>query len=86
LRLVTVYARPGCHLCEQALAVVERVRVRVPFELEQRDIETDDRWFKAYLERIPVVAIDGQERFELFVDEAAFELELRRIGPGPSVE
>jgi glutaredoxin len=69
---VVVYGRPGCHLCEQALAVVERVRVRVPFALEQRDIEADDELFKRYLERIPVVAIDGTEAFELFVDETEF--------------
>jgi len=69
---VVVYGRPGCHLCEQALAVIERVAARVPFVLEQRDIEADDELFKRYLERIPVVEIDGAEAFELFVDEQAF--------------
>ena len=66
---VVIYGRPGCHLCDDALAVIERVRSRVPFRLEQRDIESDDAWFKRYLERIPVVEIDGHEAFELFVDE-----------------
>lgn len=76
---VTFYDRPGCHLCEEALAVVSRVRLRVGFTLQQRNIETDDRWMLDYLERIPVVVIDGQERFELFVDERAFELALRAV-------
>lgn len=76
---VTFYDRPGCHLCEEALAVVSRVRERVGFTLQQRNIETDDRWMLDYLERIPVVVIDGQERFELFVDERAFELALRAV-------
>jgi glutaredoxin len=76
---VTVYGRPGCHLCDEALAVVDRVRTRVPFALEQRNIETDDRWMLAYLERIPVIAIDGLERFELFVDEREFEVALRSV-------
>jgi hypothetical protein len=78
-RSVTLYGRPGCHLCEEALAVVDRVRARVPFVLEQRDIETDDRWMVAYLERIPVIMIDGLERFDLFVDEREFEDALRFV-------
>jgi len=75
---VTLYGRPGCHLCDQALIVIERVRARVPFALEQRDIEADAELFTRYLERIPVVAIDGVEAFELFVDEHEFERALAK--------
>jgi glutaredoxin len=70
---VTLYGRPGCHLCEDARIVLERVRTRTPFTLVERDIETDDALFRAYLERIPVVLIDGREAFELFVEETEFE-------------
>jgi hypothetical protein len=66
-----VYSRPGCHLCEEALAVVQRVRADVPFELDERDIEADDALLRAYLERIPVVVVDGEELFDFFVDEDA---------------
>ncbi|MGH3048952.1 MAG: glutaredoxin family protein [Gaiellaceae bacterium] len=76
---VILYGRPGCHLCEDALAVIERLRARVPFTLEQRDIETDDAWFERYLERIPVVEIDGEVMFELFVDERRLERRLSRV-------
>jgi len=76
---VTIYLRAGCHLCEDALAVIERVRTRVPFALEQRDIESDDELFKRYLERIPVVTIGGEEVFELFVDEQQLERRLSRV-------
>ncbi|HEX3804396.1 MAG TPA: glutaredoxin family protein [Solirubrobacteraceae bacterium] len=76
---VVVYGRPGCHLCEEALVVIERVRKRVPFALEQRDIEADDELFKRYLERIPVVEIDRGEVFELFVDETEFEQALAKV-------
>jgi glutaredoxin len=76
---VILYGRPGCHLCDDALALIERVRARVPFELEQRDIESDDEWFKRYLERIPVVEIDGEVLFELFVDERQLERRLSRV-------
>jgi glutaredoxin len=75
---VVAYGRPGCHLCEEALAVIEEVGARVAFELEQVDIESDDALFKRYLERIPVVVIDGRETFELFVDSVAFEQALAK--------
>jgi len=74
LREVTLYGRPGCHLCDDARVVLERVRAELPFAFVERDIESDDALFKAYLERIPVVALDGEELFDFFVDEA----ELRR--------
>ena len=76
---VVIYGRPGCHLCDEALVVIERVRARMPFALEQRDIESDDELFKRYLERIPVVEIDGVEAFELFVDEHEFERALAKV-------
>ena len=71
---IVLYGRPGCHLCDDARLVLERVRAELPFALVERDIERDDDLFKAYLERIPVIALDGEELFEHFVDEG----ELRR--------
>jgi glutaredoxin len=71
---ITLYSRPGCHLCDDARAVLERLRGELPFTLTERDIERDPELHRAYLERIPVVAIDGEEVFDFFVDEA----ELRR--------
>jgi len=65
---VVLYGRPGCHLCDDAREILLRVRSEHPFVLQERDIERDDALFAAYLERIPVVTIDGEEAFELFVD------------------
>ena len=65
---VVLYSRPGCHLCDEARAVLEAERARTPFDLEEIDIETDDELVKEYGIRIPVVAIDGVERFEIAVD------------------
>ena len=67
---VTLFGRPGCHLCDDARAVLERVRAELPFTLVERDIEADDATFKAYLERIPVILLDGEELYDFFVDEA----------------
>ena len=71
MRTVTLYAREGCHLCDDARAVLERVRASHPFRLDEVDIEADDVLHARYLERIPVVALDGEELFEYFVDEEA---------------
>jgi glutaredoxin len=73
---VTLYSRPGCHLCDEAREQLERLRAKAPFELVEVDIERDDRLHARYLERIPVVAVDGEEVFDYFVDEEAL---LRRI-------
>jgi glutaredoxin len=70
VRTVTLYGRPGCHLCDDARAVLERLRAQRPFELREVDIESDDELHARYLERIPVVALDGEELFDFFVDEA----------------
>jgi glutaredoxin len=71
MRTVTLYARAGCHLCDEARAALERVRARHPFQLDEVDIESDDALLKRYLERIPVIALDGEELFDYFVDEEA---------------
>jgi glutaredoxin len=75
VKTVTLYSRPGCHLCEEARAALERVRAVAPFVLREVDIETDDALHARYLERIPVVALDGAELFDYFVDEET----LRRL-------
>jgi glutaredoxin len=81
-REVVLYGRPGCHLCDDARVVLERVRAELPFDLRERDIERDERLLRAYLERIPVVAIDGEEVFDLFVDEGELRRRLAYTGPG----
>jgi glutaredoxin len=83
VRTVTLYGRPGCHLCDDAREVLERLRARLPFTLEERDITTDDDLHRRYLERIPVIALDGEELFDLFVDEPALAKRLRDAERAP---
>jgi glutaredoxin len=73
---VVLYGREGCCLCDEARHVLLRVRERCPFEFQERDIDADEELLRAYLERIPVVVVDGIEAFELFVDEAELERRL----------
>jgi glutaredoxin len=67
---VTVYSTPDCHLCSDAMATLERLRGELGFQLQERDITSDEVLLRAYFERIPVVALDGEELFDFFVDEA----------------
>ena len=76
---VTLYGKPGCHLCEEARAVIARVRESHEFDLEEVDITLDPGVFRRYGERIPVVAVDGVERFEFFVDPAELTRSLDRV-------
>lgn len=73
MRRLTLYGRPGCHLCDDAQVVLDRVGH--PYELV--DIEHDGDLLKRYLERIPVVALDGEELFDFFVDERALRARLQ---------
>jgi glutaredoxin len=78
---VVLFSRPGCHLCDEARTVLERVRSTHPFALEERNIDEDDDLLRRYLERIPVVTVDGRECFEFFVDEAKLRVQLGgRVG------
>jgi glutaredoxin len=78
--VVTLYGRPGCHLCDDALAVLERIRAQHPFAIVTVNIEDDDALLRAYLERIPVVALDGEEVYDYYVDEQDLRARLARVG------
>ena len=74
---VVLYGRDGCHLCDDAREALRRVQAREPFELTEVDIEADDDLHARYLERIPVVVLDGEELFDYFVDERELVARLR---------
>jgi glutaredoxin len=84
MRDVILYTREGCCLCDSAREALDRVLSRYPslFRLTERDIEADDALMRAYLERIPVVTIDGRESFELYVDERELEQRLGIVQSG----
>jgi glutaredoxin len=79
LRTITLYSKPDCHLCVEAQGVLRELRSELGFELSEVDITTDEALHRAYFERIPVVAMDGEELFEYFVDENALRQRLQTI-------
>jgi glutaredoxin len=84
MKRVVVYGRQGCCLCDEALLVLKRLRLRHPrgFSLHYADIESDEALLRRYLERIPVIEIDGAEAFELTVEEPELELRLGIVRTG----
>jgi glutaredoxin len=78
---ITLYGKPGCHLCETARAVVQRVRAEHDFELEEVDVSVDPVLHARFGERIPVLELDGEELFEFFVQEASLRERLDRVSP-----
>ena len=75
---VIIYSRPGCHLCEEAKAVMKSAHCSEHFTLEEVNIESDDELLKKYKYDIPVVTIDGQEAFRHRVDADEFRIRVVR--------
>jgi glutaredoxin len=77
---VVLYARPDCHLCDQARTQLEVLRGEgLAFELEEVNIDSDDRLLARYLERIPVVALDGEIVSELGLDSGELRARLDTV-------
>jgi len=78
---LVLYSRPGCHLCEEALAeLVGLHRAGYRFELREVDIESDEALLRRMLERIPVVEVNGEVVSELTLDRAAVRARLDTVG------
>jgi hypothetical protein len=72
VKVVTLYGRPDCHLCDEAREGLLELRGRgAAFELVEVDIEGDEELHRELLEKIPVVEVDGRRVSELFLDPDA---------------
>jgi len=80
VKQVTVYSRPGCHLCEEAIGEIVAMHDEgYRFELIEVDIESDEGLLRRMLERIPVVEVDGEVVSELVLDGAAVRARLDTV-------
>jgi glutaredoxin len=71
-KTVTLYSRPGCHLCDEARIEILALRdLGLRFDLREIDIEGDEELHKRYLERIPVVMVGDSIVSELILDRDA---------------
>ncbi len=78
MSVLTLYTRPECHLCDRARELILGLRGELrEFELREVDIDSDHELLAAYLERIPVVEVDGRIVSELELDPDELRLALR---------
>ncbi|MFH8291222.1 glutaredoxin family protein [Streptomyces sp. NPDC018059] len=75
-RTVTLIGKPGCHLCDDAQLVIEKVCAEVGAAWEKKDIAQDEELHRAYWEQIPVVLVDGEQHTFWRVDEERLRREL----------
>ncbi|MDQ3728989.1 MAG: glutaredoxin family protein [Actinomycetota bacterium] len=77
MRRLVLFGRPGCHLCDEAREILNGLIVgRQDVEFAEIDIDGDDGLLRAYLERIPVIELDGVVIGELVPDRAALRASL----------
>jgi hypothetical protein len=72
-----MFSRPGCGLCDEAREVIRAESARTPFVFREVDVSGDDALELEYGLRIPVVLVDGEERFEVRVAPGAFAAAVR---------
>jgi glutaredoxin len=66
---ITVMSKPGCHLCDEAIKVIQRVvGSHIPVIIDEEDITQDQDLLEKYHDDIPVVLVDGVEQFRHHVD------------------
>lgn len=75
---ITIYSRPGCHLCDEMKALVTRVGRDLPLQLTEVDISSDAELEERYGLEIPVLFVEGRKAAKYRIAEA----ELRRMLAG----
>ena len=77
MRVVRLYSRPGCHLCDEARALILAEQDRTAFVFEEVDVSTGEDLEREYGTRIPVVEVDGAEVAEISLDPDEFAAVVR---------
>ena len=75
---VLVLTRPGCHLCDEAIAVVEAVVAETGDSYEERNVDRDPELLRRYSEQVPVIFVDGRQHDFWRVDPGRLRAALRK--------
>jgi glutaredoxin len=78
MKLVVIYSRPGCHLCEEAKKIMKSAGCDGEYVLQEIDIETDANLQERYRYDIPVITVDGQKAFKHRLTAKAFRERILR--------
>ena len=76
---IEIYSRPGCHLCDEAKAVIEPFTKKYSLDLRVTNVDTDAHLRDTYGTEIPVILINGTEAFRHRVDAQALERKLKEL-------
>ncbi|HET9219736.1 MAG TPA: glutaredoxin family protein [Terriglobia bacterium] len=76
---IEIYSRPGCHLCDEAKAVIEPFSARYPLQIVVTNVDSKQDLRDAYGTEIPVVMINGTEAFRHRVDARVLERKLKDL-------
>jgi glutaredoxin len=74
---ITLYSRPGCHLCDEARLVIERVCADLGEQYAEVSIDDDPQLQERFGEEIPVTFVDGRQHDFWRVDETRLRAALR---------
>jgi len=75
---VTLITRVGCHLCEDASTLLQKLRAELGFGYDELDVDADRDRRNEYSDRVPVILIDGKEHGYWRVEEPRFRAALAR--------
>jgi glutaredoxin len=73
---VVMFTRRGCHLCDDAWALLQRYQHTHGFTLESKDVDASPEWVEAYGDWVPVVLVNDRVRFRGHVNEVLLRREL----------
>ena len=75
---IPIYSRHGCHLCDDAQAVLDSMREELNFEIDVINIDEDAELVKLYSDQVPVIHIDGEHHDFYKVDPVRFRSSLEK--------
>ncbi|HET6273727.1 MAG TPA: glutaredoxin family protein [Bacteroidota bacterium] len=80
--LVELYSKEECHLCDEARAVLEKVRQQIPFNLRESKLSPGDEYYDEYAEMFPVVHVNKVLTFKYRVNEHMLRIKLQQLTEG----
>ncbi|MFB6283059.1 MAG: glutaredoxin family protein [Halobacteria archaeon] len=79
MKQVSLMVRDNCPKCKEALEILEDLREkRDDFRFDVRDVDEDEELYRKYTDFVPVVLVDGEVEFRLFLDRDEFQEVLDR--------
>jgi glutaredoxin len=75
---VTLYTKPGCHLCEEAKREMQAAGIADEYTFEEVNIEEDAESYERYKFEIPVITVDGRKAFKYRLTAEDFRRRLLR--------